>query len=82
MDGVLPTANFDRAHYDFKYVRREFLGDVRCVVFDVTPAKAAGKGLFEGRIWAEDQDFNIVRSTELMFHVRRTRSFSTWIAGG
>ena len=53
--------NFDRAHYDFKYVRREFLGDVRCVVFDVTPKTGAGKGLFEGRIWAEDQDFNIVR---------------------
>ncbi|HEX3739594.1 MAG TPA: M48 family metalloprotease [Terriglobales bacterium] len=53
--------NFDRAHYDFKYIRREFLGDVRCVVFDVTPKTGAGKGRFEGRIWAEDQDFNIVR---------------------
>jgi peptidase M48-like protein len=53
--------NFDRAHYDFKYVRREFLGDVRCVVFDVKPKTGAGKGRFEGRIWAEDQDFNIVR---------------------
>ena len=29
--------DFDRAHYDFKYIRREFLGDVRCFVFDVTP---------------------------------------------
>ena len=53
--------NFDRVHYDFKYVRREFLGDVRCVVFDVKPKSGAGKGMFEGRIWAEDQDFNIVR---------------------
>jgi hypothetical protein len=53
--------NFDRAHYDFKYVRREFLGEVRCVVFDVKPKTGAGKGRFEGRIWAEDQDFNIVR---------------------
>ncbi len=53
--------NFDRMHYDFKYVRREFLGDVRCVVFDVKPKTGAGKGRFEGRIWAEDQDFNIVR---------------------
>jgi hypothetical protein len=53
--------NFDRAHYDFKYVRREFLGEVRCVVFDVKPKSGAGKGMFEGRIWAEDQDFNIVR---------------------
>jgi len=53
--------NFDRAHYDLKYVRREFLGEVRCVVFDVKPKTGAGKGMFEGRIWAEDRDFNIVR---------------------
>jgi Peptidase family M48 len=52
---------FDRGHYDFKFVRREFLGDVRCLVFDVTPKKDAGKGRFLGRIWVEDQDFNIVR---------------------
>ncbi|HYA24010.1 MAG TPA: M48 family metalloprotease, partial [Terriglobales bacterium] len=53
--------DFDRAHYDFKYIRREFLGDVRCLVFDVTPRKDAGKGRFLGRIWVEDEDFNIVR---------------------
>ncbi len=52
---------FDRAHYNFKFIRREFLGDVRCLVFDVTPKKDAGKGRFLGRIWVEDQDFNIVR---------------------
>ena len=52
---------FDRNHYEFKYVRREFLGDVRCIVFDVTPKKDAGKGRFLGRIWVEDQDYNIVR---------------------
>ena len=53
--------NFDRSHYDFKYVRREFLGEVRCLVFDVKPKTGAGKGMFEGRIWVEDQDYNIVR---------------------
>ena len=53
--------DFDRGHYDFKYVRREFLGDVRCIVFDVTPKKDAGKGRFLGRIWVEDQEYNIVR---------------------
>jgi hypothetical protein len=31
------------------------------MVFDVRPKKDAGKGLFEGRIWVEDQDYNIVR---------------------
>jgi len=54
-------ADFDRSHYDFRYVRREFLGDVRCLVFDVTPKKDSGKGRFLGRIWVEDQDYNIVR---------------------
>ena len=53
--------DFDRSHYSFKYVRREFLGDVRCLVFDVTPKKDAGKGRFLGRIWVEDQEYNIVR---------------------
>jgi Peptidase family M48 len=53
--------NFDRKHYDFHYARREFLGEVRCLVFDITPKKNAGNGLFEGRIWVEDQDYNIVR---------------------
>jgi hypothetical protein len=53
--------DFDRSHYEFHYIRREFLGDVRCLVFDVTPKKNSGRGRFLGRIWVEDQDFNIVR---------------------
>src|SRR6266478_1930892 len=53
--------NFDRSHYNFEYVHREFLGEVRCLVFDVTPKKGAGTGLFQGQIWVEDQDYNIVR---------------------
>ena len=53
--------DFDREHYDFRYDHREFLGEVRCLVFDVTPKKGAGKGRFLGRIWVEDRDFSIVR---------------------
>ena len=53
--------DFDREHYDFHYIRREFLGDVRCLVFDVTPKPKSGRGRFLGRVWVEDQDFNIVR---------------------
>jgi hypothetical protein len=52
---------FNRKTYDFKYVRREFLGDVRCIVFEVSPKKGTGHGRFHGRIWVEDQDYNIVR---------------------
>src|ERR1700747_834472 len=57
----IDTNGFDRQHYKFDYVRREFLGEVRCLVFDVTPLPKSGKGRFLGRIWVEDQDFNIVR---------------------
>src|SRR5258705_6316714 len=57
----IDTNGFDKQHYKFDYVRREFLGEVRCLVFDVTPQEKAGKGRFLGRIWVEDQDYNIVR---------------------
>jgi hypothetical protein len=53
--------NFDQQHYDFVFVRRDFLGSVRTVVFDVHPKQGLGAGRFSGRIWIEDQDGNIVR---------------------
>jgi hypothetical protein len=52
---------FDRKHYQIDFVRREFLGEVRCVVFDLTPLPKSGKGRFKGRVWAEDQNYTIVR---------------------
>jgi hypothetical protein len=57
----IDTNGFDKQHYKFDYVHREFLGEVRCLVFDVTPLGKNSKGRFAGRIWVEDQDFNIVR---------------------
>jgi hypothetical protein len=64
-------SDFDRQHYDFHYARREFLGDVRCLVFDLTPKKDAGRGRFIGRIWVEDRDFNIVRLNGTYAHPSR-----------
>ena len=66
LDGFLQMVyvdphGFDRQHYHFDYVRREFLGEVRCLVFNVTPTEGAGHGRFLGRIWVEDQDYTIVR---------------------
>jgi hypothetical protein len=52
---------FDRAHYKFSYSGREFLGEVRCYVFDVSPAPKVRGPRFVGRIWVEDRDFNVVR---------------------
>src|SRR6202795_3234432 len=58
---IYADRDFNRHTYDFKYVQREFLGDVRCIVFDVSAKKGTGNGRFRGRIWVEDQDYNIVR---------------------
>ena len=59
---LLPDAQrFDRETYEFEYVRREFLGDVRCLVFDVRPRPDNESGRFLGRIWVEDQRYHIVR---------------------
>ncbi len=57
----LDTNGFDRQHYNFKYVGREFLSEIRCLIFDVDPLAKADKGRFVGRIWVEDQDYHIVR---------------------
>jgi hypothetical protein len=59
---LIDTHTFDRQHYEFRFVRREFLGDVRTLVIDVKPKpQPSGKAMFIGRIWAEDQQYNIVR---------------------
>jgi Peptidase family M48 len=76
---LLDPQNFDLAHYRFEFAGREFLGQVRCLVFNVKPRYHAGNGLFEGRIWVEDEGYHIVRfngsypkSNEYLFH------FDSW----
>jgi peptidase M48-like protein len=58
---VIDLQDFNRQTYAFEYVRREFLGEVRCLVFDVQPRNRAQAGKFVGRIWVEDRDNSIVR---------------------
>ena len=58
---VLLDADFQKSNYRFTFVRREFLGEARCIVIDVEPRQNAPKGLFTGRIWVEDRGFSIVR---------------------
>jgi hypothetical protein len=57
----LDRNGFDRHHYKFEYVQRVFLGEVRCMVFDVKPLPKAGKRRFRGQIWVEDRGYHIVR---------------------
>jgi hypothetical protein len=72
---------FDTTRYDFAFVRREFLDEVRTVVLEVRPK--APEGGFMGRIWVDDRDFTIVRfngisrevNTALSRHFRSQLSF-------
>jgi len=58
---VVLDTDFQRKYYNFTFVRREFLGEVRCLVIDVEPREGSGTSRFMGRIWVEDQDYNVVR---------------------
>jgi Peptidase family M48 len=78
---VVLDTDFQKRYYDFTFVRREFLGEVRCLVIDLKPREGQKQPRFMGRIWVEDQDFNIVRfngtyypqpKTSFFFH------FDTW----
>jgi hypothetical protein len=58
---VVLDTDFQKKFYDFTFVRREFLGELRCMVIDVHPKEGQKYARFMGRIWVEDQDYNIVR---------------------
>ncbi len=51
---------FDPLSYRFRYVRQQFLGNVRCYVFNVRPRNKI-KGAFLGRIWIEARHDHLVR---------------------
>jgi hypothetical protein len=58
---VVLDTDFQKKYYKFSFVRREFLGELRCLVIDVQPREDQKIPRFMGRIWVEDQDYNIVR---------------------
>jgi Peptidase family M48 len=58
---VLLDTDFQKRYYKFNFVRREFLGEVRCLVIDVQPREGQKTARFMGRIWVDDQEYNIVR---------------------
>lgn len=72
---------FDKQNYDLQFRHREFLGEVRCLVFDVVPRKHVKGPHFIGRIWVEDQGDNIVRINGTYAPERRFNyffHFDTW----
>jgi hypothetical protein len=54
---------FDRKNYQLRYMQSEFLGEIRCLVFEVSPRKDKARNAlrFKGAIWVEDSGYNIVR---------------------
>jgi hypothetical protein len=49
------------AYYKWEYGGSEFLGKVKCLIFDLEPKPAAGKGAFFGRILVSAEDLAIVQ---------------------
>src|SRR5580700_5247956 len=58
---VVLDSDFQKKYYNFNFVRREFLGEIRCLVIDVQPKEGQKTARFLGRIWVDDQDYNVVR---------------------
>jgi hypothetical protein len=49
--------------YNVKYVGREQIDEVNTYVFDIAPLKMEkGQRYFEGRVWVEDKDLQIVKT--------------------
>jgi len=49
--------------YDINYLGRQKVDEIPCYVFAVKPKKMApGKRYFEGQIWVDDRDLQIVKS--------------------
>ena len=59
---LMDSNSFDRQHYNFVFIRNDFLGNIPTAVFDVAPSSGKHEfGRFFGRIWVETQDGNVVR---------------------
>ncbi len=53
----------DLPKYDVKYVGREQVDEVSTYVFDIAPLKLEkGQRYFQGRVWVEDKDLQIVKT--------------------
>ncbi len=51
------------SEYDILYVGQQQEDELRCYVFDVAPKRIEkDKRYFQGRIWVDDQDFQIVKT--------------------
>jgi len=69
MDDLETRASFtisqdELPDYALLYVGQQKMDELHCYAFDVTPKRIEkDKRYFEGRIWVDDQDFQIVKNT-------------------
>jgi hypothetical protein len=75
------------AEYNILYVGQQQEDELRCYVFDVAPKQIEGKKrYFQGRIWVDDHDFQIVKTygkTVPDIHKKKSQEnlfpkFTTW----
>jgi len=53
----------DLPEYNILYVGQQQEDDLHCYVFDIAPKKIEGKKrYFQGRVWVDDKDFQIVKT--------------------
>ena len=53
----------DIGKYDVKYLGKEKIDEIDCYVFDVAPKKLEkGQRYFQGQIWVDDKDLQIVKT--------------------
>jgi len=66
----------DLALYDLKYEGKERVDELTCYVFTVKPKSTKGGRLyFQGKIWVDDQDLQIVRTVGKPVPQRRDMQF-------
>jgi hypothetical protein len=72
--------------YDILYVGQQQEDELHCYVFDIAPKKIVGRNrYFQGRIWVDDHDFQIVKTYgKTVPDIRKKREenlfpkFTTW----
>ncbi|NWG14206.1 MAG: hypothetical protein HXY20_11795 [Acidobacteria bacterium] len=78
INNILPFAltSKDIPLYDLKYEGMERVDELDCYVFSVKPKSTKGNRLyFQGRIWVDDQDLQVVRTIGKPVPQRRNNQF-------
>jgi hypothetical protein len=69
----------DLPKYDVKYVGREQVDEVGTYVFDIAPLKLEkGQRYFQGRIWVEDKDLQIVKTAGISTGLKKKKEDSAY----